>query len=212
VIALLLGFLASSGFAGNIISSNPTCVTNNSSGGWVLTGPNGGACGGTTAKPGDPLLPATFVVPEGAENAIDPVGDFTFNKAFAGANSYVTIMDVTGGISDYILAGNTFGGLGEVFFYSDPQTPPTLTGYINAGTWCNETATGCVSSVAVPFADGSFVTITAGSDGESGTFDPFNSGGNTSDGIQFTSVPEPSTWIMSGLLLVVAGLARRRTI
>jgi hypothetical protein len=213
MVVLPLGILASSGFAA--IVANPTCVTNNSSTGWVLAGLNGGACLIATASSADPLLPATFVLPEGgSETALEPVGDFTFNKAFSGPNGYFTIMDVTGGISDYILVGNTSGGLGELFFYSDPAAPTmqVLGNYKLISTACNEGAsTGCLGSFSLGFTDGSAIAVTVGSDGNAGTFDPFRSGLNTSDGIQFTVVPEPSTWMMgAGLLLIAAGLARRR--
>jgi hypothetical protein len=203
LIALLLGFFASFGFAG------PTCVTNNSSSGWVSTGTLGPSC--TSGN----QLPATFVVPEGgSETAPEAVGDFIFNKPLDGPNDYGTIMDVTGAISDYFLVGNTGpGGVGEILFYSDPATPTqgVLANYTSVGVLCNETASGCTVSGIGQFTDGSRVLVTIGSDGDTGTFDPFNTGSNISDGIQFTNVPEPSTLMMTpGVLLILAGWARRR--
>jgi PEP-CTERM motif-containing protein len=205
LIALLLGFFANFGFAG------PTCVTNNSSSGWVSIGTLGASC--TSGN----QLPATFVLPEPeSDTAPEAVGDFIFNKAFGGGggNKYITMQDVTGAISDYFLVGNTGpGGVGEILFYSDPAAPTEqlLANYTFGGVLCDETAGGgCVAGGLGYFTDGSIIAATFASDGDTGTFDPFNSGMNTSDGIQFTNVPEPSTLMMAAGGLLLLGLARRR--
>ena len=50
--------------------------------------------------------------------------------------------------------------------------------------------------------------MTAGSDG-AGFFDPFGYGANTSDGISFTEIPEPSSLLMSLVLAGALGASRR---
>jgi hypothetical protein len=182
---------------------------------WILISASVGANTGTFALPAD--IPGC-----GSENepTCEPTGDFLNSAAFA-ASGYYTILDApTGGISDYIVFGNTGpGGVGEILFYSDPNLSPTLTGLTNRGSLCIEDPeTGCFGGFNLVSTAGTTFTIRAASDGE-GVFDPFGFGIDAGDQIQFTGVttvvgtPEPSNVLMlaSGCLLILLVVLRRKS-
>jgi hypothetical protein len=219
-VALLSSLSLSTAFADGILGA--ICVTNNSPAlmilpgdfvsAWTLAaGGTGPGCNqgqiGVGAQAGDPAIPATYVVGELALlTAPEALGDFTFNTTFTTPQGYYTIADATGGFSDYILFGNTAGGLGEIFFYSDPSPAPTLPG-MNYGNLCNEGVPGCTGSFVVATGLGQ-MAVTAASDGE-GPFDPFGLNQNISDGISFAPTPEPSQLpIALAMLIAVCGVRR----
>jgi hypothetical protein len=220
-VALLLSLSLTTAFADSVVTQ-PICVTNNSQAlmimpgnfmsYWALVaGGTGPGCNvgevGLGVQGGDPPIPATYVVGEApSPTAPEALGDFTFNTTFTTPQGYYTIADVTGGISDYILLGNTFNGNGEILFYSDPLPALTPAG-TNYQTLCNEDVTGCMGSFVIQTALGA-MTVTAASDGE-GPFDPFHVGQNISDGISFAPTPEPSQLPIALAMLVAACGARR---
>jgi hypothetical protein len=80
-----------------------------------------------TATPNTFVLPATTKCGSENEPSCEPVGDFVFSAPFT-TKGFYTITDNDGGISDYVVFGNTGpGGKGEITFYSDPNRfAPTM--------------------------------------------------------------------------------------
>ncbi len=169
---------------------------------------------------------ATFVLPwtiagcgSEDETTCEPTGTFYFNQTWAGLPSYISLSDVTGGISDII----TFDSLGpagvfRILFFSDPTLPDAgfYSNYFYAGDFA-ETADGVVTAplgICCITQGDLTLSVVLASDGE-GAFDPFGFGADTSDGIQFRgaidgTVPEPSTGLLVGLLGAAVLFVRRR--
>lgn len=123
--------------------------------------------------------------------------------------------------SDTIVIDNDASG-GVIGFFSDfavPSGPFSGAAFNNnEGQLCMENQigfppTGCTGNFILTTADGTQITVTAGS-GFSGA-DPFGSGLVVDDGIGFagaTALPEPSfTLLVSILLASMAGLAYTRS-
>lgn len=208
VFCLVVVLYATSAFAATI--DQPVCVTNSST--WTLIGSSGGPCGVATSL-GDPLLPVTYINPEvlGAADVPDVVGDWSFNRIFT-ANQYFTILEADGAsVSDYITvtANDTMMSGGHVQFYSD--TTPPGTSFMFAGAICTQSPqNGCTGAFNLVTNVGEVIKVTAGSDDNGGTFDPFNSGMNTSDGIRFeNAVPEPTTLAIFAIGLAGVAALRR---
>lgn len=201
--ALLLSLSVGSASAISVTSN--VCVTNASP--WLQVGPPPPPSNCPSPNlPSDPALPVAFALPEA--NPVTP-GDFIFNRTFAAAPGYYTILDPDGTTaSDYILFGNNASGDGEIHFYPYPTAPPSLAGYTNDGVLCVADVSGCVGSFVLPDTVGDFILIEPGSRGDT-YFDPFGAGFDTRADIRFSTIPEPSTLFLSALLLGVLFCGRR---
>jgi hypothetical protein len=165
------------------------------------------------------VLPADLtkgIVFCGSENEpeCEPVGEFSFNVAFAGVPNLsagqqpvsYAVLESNGSVSDFIGVGNQ-NGHGLVFFASDPLA--TVGPITPVGVLCTETdSSGCVTSFTMMTTTGSAVTLTIASDGESRPFDPFGVGFDISDGLQVTTkgVPEPGSFALLAFGLVGVAL------
>jgi hypothetical protein len=165
----------------------------------------------TTSSPGwVQIAPGTFVLPAdlsvigcGAENVTtcEPQGQFNFNVSFATSGVF-DILNANGTLSDVIQFSNS-NGQGVVTFTTEPVAGQAPSGPI----LCQESSvSGCTATFTIDATNGTVLTLTAASDGES-FFDPLGAGFDTSDALQVKSTPEPAS-----LALLTIGLMGMATI
>jgi hypothetical protein len=168
----------------------------------------------TTSSPGwVQIATNTFVLPAdlstigcGTENetTCEPQGQFNFNVSFATSGTVNILEEPSGAVSDVIHFFNA-NGHGVVTFTSDPLAEP-----LSGPSLCVEDfVAGCTTSFLIPATNGTLLTLTVASDGES-SFDPFGAGYDTSDGFKVTT-PEPGSFaLVASGLLGLAGILRKK--